>query len=547
MKSFYSLFIALLLCSASFLSFGQAPKIQWTKCFGGSLDESIYDVQQTVDGGYIMVGFSYSNDGVVTGHFGPAGAFTDLLVIKTDALGNIIWTHSFGGSDNDGAYSVQQTRDGGYIIAGYTYSSDGDVTGHYSSLFQDVWILKLDAHGHAVWQKCLGGSDNDFAKSIHQTTDGGYIFAGATTSNDGNVTNLHKDAMGYYTEDMWVVKLDDTGAVQWQKTLGGGANEEANSVKQTKDGGYIVAGFTSSADGDVAKHYGGKDDRDAWAVKLSSSGIIEWSKTFGGTQGDEFSSVIQDIDNSYVFTGYTTSNDYDVTDNHLNAGLSTQDLWIVKLTPYGSIEWQKCFGGSAMETGSEIRQDSDSGYVIAGFTNSDDGDVSGFHPSPSYLYDAWVLRLDAKRNMTWQRCIGGSLGDLAYAVKLTKDGGCIIGGVSASSDGDITGTTYGNGDFWLTKLAGPLTGIDVITTNVKGISIYPNPMSGWTAIHFDINTTQKTSVEITDVCGKNLLDMSSSPDKNELIINTSTWQPGVYFYKVLQNGNTLQTGKLLKQ
>ncbi|MBS1688742.1 MAG: T9SS type A sorting domain-containing protein [Bacteroidetes bacterium] len=546
MRSPYLSFIVLLLCSSSFLSFGQGPKIQWTKCYGGSMHESIYDVQQTADGGYIMVGYSYSNDGVVTGHFG-SGSFTDVLAIKTDALGNIIWIHSFGGSDNDGAYSVQQTRDGGYIIAGYTYSSDGDVTGHYSGLFQDVWILKLDVGGHVIWQKCLGGSDDDFAKSIHQTADGGYIFAGATTSNDGNVTNLHKDAMGYYTEDMWVVKLDDTGAIQWQKTLGGGANEEANSVKQTKDGGYIVAGFTFSTNGDVAKHYGGKDDWDAWAVKLGSSGTIQWSNTFGGTQGDEFSSVIQDLDNSYVFTGYTTSNDYDVTDNHLNAGSSTQDLWVVKLGLSGSLTWQKCFGGSMLETGNEIRQDSDSGYVIAGYTDSDDGDVSGFHTSSSYLYDGWVLRLDTKRNMTWQRCIGGSLGDLTYAMKLTNDGGCILGGVSASSDGDITCTTYGDGDFWLTKLAGPLTGIDAITTEIKSISIYPNPLSNWTTIHYDMNAAQSTGLKVTDVCGTTLLDMTLPPNKNEFTINAATWQPGIYFYKVLQNGNTLQTGKLLKQ
>ena len=173
----------------------------------------------------------------------------------------ISWQKCLGGSAHDNATSIQQTSDGGYIVAGNTFSNDGDVTGYHGG--DDYWVVKLDSNGNMKWQKCLGGSYGDCAKYIQQTSDGGYIVAGYTFSNDGDVTGLHGDS------DYWVVKLDSNGNIKWQKCLGGSGNEGASSIQQARDGGYIIAGASNYSDGDVTGNHGGYD---SWIVKLDANG-----------------------------------------------------------------------------------------------------------------------------------------------------------------------------------------------------------------------------------------------------------------------------------
>jgi hypothetical protein len=179
----------------------------------------------------------------------------DCLIVKLDTHGNIQWQKSLGGSGFDSIASIQQTSDGSYIIAGVLESSDSDVTGGG----YDFWIVKLDSLGTLQWQKSLGGSDNDEAKSIQQTSDGGYIIAGSSFSNNGDVTGNHGN------QDYWIVKLDSLGTIQWQKSLGGSEEDEAKSIQQTSDGGYIIAGSSFSNNGDVTGNHGGFD---YWIVKL---------------------------------------------------------------------------------------------------------------------------------------------------------------------------------------------------------------------------------------------------------------------------------------
>jgi PKD repeat protein len=174
---------------------------------------------------------------------------------------SIAWQRCLGGSDGDRASSIQQTSDGGYIVAGSTLSDDGDVSGNHGD--RDAWVVKLDADGKVLWQRCLGGSNLDSASSIQQTSDGGYIVAGETSSDDGDVSGNHGD------RDAWLVKLDADGKIAWQRCLGGSIEDGARSVQQTVDGGYILAGYTESIDGDVSGNHG---DRDALVVKLDDGG-----------------------------------------------------------------------------------------------------------------------------------------------------------------------------------------------------------------------------------------------------------------------------------
>ena len=174
---------------------------------------------------------------------------------------------TLGGSNVDDAQSIRQTTDGGYIIAGSSNSGDGDISGNHGNY--DYWIVKLDSNGNMQWQKSLGGSSMDMAQSIQQTSEGGYIVAGSSSSNDGDVSGNHGGG------DYWIVKLDINGNIQWQKSLGGSSSEQVNSVQQTFDGGYIIAGTTVSTDGDITVSYG---NNDFWVVKLDSGGNMQWQK-----------------------------------------------------------------------------------------------------------------------------------------------------------------------------------------------------------------------------------------------------------------------------
>ena len=227
--------------------------IDWQKCLGGSEDDEAKSVRRTADGGYIVAGYTKSNNGDVSGCHGKE----DFWVVKLDATGNLTWQRCLGGSEDDRAQSVRQTADGGYVVAGYTYSNNGNVKGLHGE--SDYWIVKLDASGNLIWQKCLGGSNQDEAYDIQQTADGWYIVAGGTDSNNGDVKNNHGNW------DFWVVRLDASGNLVWQGCLGGSNWEKAYSIQETDDGVYIIAGGTHSDDGDVSNNHG---QEDYWIVKL---------------------------------------------------------------------------------------------------------------------------------------------------------------------------------------------------------------------------------------------------------------------------------------
>ncbi len=292
-------------------SFAQAPHIEWQKALGGSSSDVASSIQQTADGGYIVAGYSYSNDGDVTGNHGQ----NDYWIVKLDGNGNTQWQKALGGSSGDEAQSIQQTADGGYIVAGLSWSNSGDVIGNHG--ISDYWVVKLDGNGNIQWQKALGGSGYDKATSIQQTADGGYIVVGETYSNDGDVTGYHGGG------DYWVMKLDDSGNIQWQKSLGGSNLDVATSIQQTADEGYIVAGYSYSNDGDVSGNHG---DGDFWVVKLAGNGNIQWQKVLGGSYLDKAYSIQQTADGEYIVAGESLSTDGDVTGNH-----GSLDYWVVKL------------------------------------------------------------------------------------------------------------------------------------------------------------------------------------------------------------------------
>jgi len=363
----------------------------FNKTFGGSDDDYIKSVQQTSDGGYILAGSTSS--------FG-AGSW-DAWLIKTDVNGNKIWDKTFGGIHSDYAYAVQQTSDGGYILAG--------ITACFGAGPYDAWLIKTDANGETCdysvdgncyeneskWVKTFGGSSNDEAYAVQQTSDGGYILAGETWS------------FGAGVGDFWLIKIDANGNKVWDKTFGGSRWDWATAVQQTSDSGYILAGVTCSF---------GDNQGDAWLIKTDANGNKVWDKTFAGSGSDEAFAVQQTSDGGYILAGWTYL---------IGAG---DDAWLIKTDVNGNKVWDKTFGGRDNDYAYAGQQTSDGGYILAGYTWS-------FGAGNT---DAWLVKADVNGNKVWDKTFGGSKYEGAYAVQQTSDGGYILAAGS-------------NGDAWLIK------------------------------------------------------------------------------------------------
>jgi len=310
--------------------------ISWTKTYGGTDDDGAYSVQQTSDGGYIVVGITYSS------------SLSDVFLVKTDASGNVQWTKTYGGTNYDLAYSVQQTSDGGYIVAGWTYSFGAG---------GDILLIKTDANGNIIWAKTYGGTNDDWAYSVQQTSDGGYIVAGWTYS------------FGAGSDDILLIKTDASGNVQWAKTYGGTSYDFAYSVQQTSDGGYMVAGLTRS--------FGAGSD-DILLIKTDASGNVQWTKTYGGTNDDLAYSVQQTLGGGYIVAGLTRS-----------FGAGYLDIFLIKTDANGNIIWAKTYGGTSRDEAYSVQQTSDGGYIVAGYTGS----------FSAGLYDIFLVKTDASGNI----------------------------------------------------------------------------------------------------------------------------------------------------
>jgi VWFA-related protein len=279
--------------------------IVWQKTYGGKGDDWANYIIETTDRSYLVVGATASSDGDVNGNKG----IYDYWIVKirqTD--GSIIWQRNLGGNGWDEANCVIESSDGTYVVAGLSGSKDGDVIGNKGDW--DFWIVKIrSTDGSIIWQKTMGGSLSDNPNSIIESSDGSYVVAGETYSNDGDVSGNHSGG------DLWVVKIrPDDGSIIWQKALGGSRRDYAYSIIESSDGSYVVAGFTGSNDGDVRGNHGGQD---SWVVKLRpSDGSIIWQKALGGSGWEETWPLTESSDGSYVVAGSTTSNDGDVSGNH---------------------------------------------------------------------------------------------------------------------------------------------------------------------------------------------------------------------------------------
>ena len=435
----------------SSITFGQAPEIEWQNWLGSNGDERPWDMIETDDGGILIVGESNYADGAVTEAFG----IVDYWVVKLSSAGALEWQKSYGGSHVDVCFGVCKGNDGGFLLAGYSLSTDGDVTIAYGGA--DYWIIKIDELGNLEWEESYGGSATDYAYSIQQSIEGGYIIAGLSASTDGMVTGYH----GRLGMDTWVVKIDDFGNLQWESCFGSDNIELCDEVIQSADGNYYVSGSTAGSGGDIfgnhgetdglilkinqagelvwSKCYGGPDEEiefvlielsqnklvmsgttlgeggqvenfngglnDVWVACIDTNGVILWSENYGGSLFDQHSNIAISGNNEILISAASHSSDVDVTSNY-----GWNDYWVFCIDSLGEMQWQKSFGGSEVDEPTAILGIEENKVVVTGYTASDDFDVEA--DSFTYAFNYWTIQLAFCEERYFADFDGDGFGDL---------------------------------------------------------------------------------------------------------------------------------------
>ncbi|MBL7962709.1 MAG: T9SS type A sorting domain-containing protein [Flavobacteriales bacterium] len=407
------------------------------------------------------------------------GGLADVWVVKLDSGGQLEWQRALGGTQNDFSAAVIQTSDMGFVVAGGTSSSNGDVTSNHG--MSDAWVIKLNASGALVWQQTYGGSNVDSAQDIIQTADGGYAVVGTTRSNDGDVSG--HQGFG----DIWMLRLDPVGVLLWQRTLGSANGEYGNALTASNDGGVVVVGTTTGNGGDVMGHHG---EFDMWVVKLDSTGQLQWQLPLGGSMFEEAFAITSTQDGGFAVAGYTDSNDGDVT-----GGQGGKDYWVVKLEGGGTLQWQRTLGGSGLDIGYAIEERNGGDLLVSGITTSTDGDISLAYGG----YDAWLVRLSASGALVWEQSYGGSANDSFSGIELVDGGYCLVGG-TFSNDGMVTGH-HGGGDVWVVKLVTDMTAVPERAGLEMQFELFPNPTEGEVTIRFGTPQAE-VHIEAFDGTGK---------------------------------------------
>lgn len=408
---------------------GFLGELDWLVTYGGSQSDEAAAIIQTTDNHYMVVGTTASPDGDVTG---KTGEDMDYWLMKISESGTIVWNKTYGGSADDVAKSIDQTSDGGYIIAGYSRSSDGDVSGNEG--FHDYWIVKVDANGNIQWDKNFGFLGSDQAYSIFETSDGGYFVSGffdVTASggegNDGLIDDPDTRGGQHGVGEYWAIKMDSDGEYIWRRYFGGSNNDRCFTATETSDGSFLLFGYSESGDFDVTDT---KGTYDYWMVKIGANGDKIFTKSYGGSEIDQGYGMCKAGSNDFMIVGDSRSVDQDVSNPKGNA-----DLWLVKISGNGNVSWEKSLGGTQFDSGRAIIPIAEGNYAITGSSRSNDMDLSNNNGQN----DSWLLLVNGSGELIFEHSVGGSQIDLADDLVLSHDGSSlIVVGNTESNDGDIT-------------------------------------------------------------------------------------------------------------
>jgi hypothetical protein len=501
-----------------------SPTKNWDKTIGGSSYDFGNAIELTDDGGYIIAGQSQSS---ISGDKTTSNkGFADFWVVKLNANGAIQWDKTCGGSLGDIARAIVKCSNGDFLICGQSRSpQDGDKsqTAHldFNNLNTfDYWVVRIDANGNKLWDKRFGWNGLEDIQKAIQTSDGGFLLGGNSNSNNGGEKT--ENVRGSY--DGWLVKIDANGNKLWDKTLGGNQYEIVRDILELADGSFFVTFdcFTASTGGDITQ--APKGGADVWLVKLNSTGYVQWDKRYGSTGDDRFPSIVKMNDGNYLIAS-TTENQQN--GDALSTPKGYEDYWLLKIDPNGNRIWDKRLGGNGSDTFISIQKTVDGRFILIGSTlSSISGDVTENYRGSSNIWTVkvdengsklWDRRIGCDYIHTYHPTI----------IKATNDMGFVFVASSNSNiSWDKSENSRGQEDFWVVKtgLSGtesPICGVpfynhSLVANNCNGIVNWSNGQTG-NAIHYS-NLTE--SIEVSATCTYNNI---TSPPIN-FIFNVAWYQ-----------------------
>ncbi len=417
----------------------------WDKTFGGSADDVLTEVAALSDGGFLLGGHSASGTSVNKSQ--PSRGSVDYWVMKIDASGTKQWDKTFGGSSLDYLNALAATDNGSFILGGQSFSDQESDKTEPGRGLGDYWVVKINDNGTKEWDRRFGGNGDDNLHSVlFVPSDKGFLLGGK--SNSGRSGDKSDPSKG--NSDYWVVKIDADGNKEWDKTFGGTELEELTLMAATPDGGFVLAGYSASPQGGD-KSESSRGGFDFWVVKIDAEGTRVWERTFGGNGDDKPNAVFVNATGSLIVVGSSGSGQ---SGEKSQASKGGTDYWVVKITSGGVKEWDKTYGGSGDDAAFSVVANPDGSLVVGGHSNSGQtGDKS--EPSKgSQELDYWVLKLDASGTKLWDKTIGGTgKEEFTSMVASPSDGSLVLGGFSPSDpSGDKSEASRGGLDYWVVKI-----------------------------------------------------------------------------------------------
>ncbi|MCP4582141.1 MAG: T9SS type A sorting domain-containing protein [candidate division Zixibacteria bacterium] len=467
------------------LIFGQAPEVSWFKSYGGAYLDEGQSIVMSTDNQLMIAGYTYAS----------VNGGSDIYLIKTNLYGELIWQTYIGGISDDWASSIQQTSDGGFIVAGGTESFE--VAG------SDIYLVKINTDGQVLWQRTYGGDNSEQADYVLQTDDGGYILVGWTNS------------FGAGEDDIYMLRTNSVGDSLWARTFGDIFYDKGYSALQTSDGGFVVIGGLG---------YFGYYPTQAYMIKVDENGDSLWACDIGGSLSDAGRSIAHTADGGFLFTGWTMS-----------YGAGEHDVYLAKVDSEGEFLWSNAFGGEETDVGRSIYPTSDGGFIIAGYTRS--FDVG--------LQDVYLVKADYKGDTLWTTTFGGDSDDYGWSAIESADGGYLVTGWTRTF-------SQGSKDVLLVKFEPDhAVHIDNFDNLLSHSSVlhqnYPNPFNDHTTISYSIQERQHINLSIYDLLGREiriLVDETVEPGSYSTAFNSSGLASGVYLC-LLRAGNYSETKRMV--
>ena len=392
--------------------------------YGGSQEDIANAVVSTQDGGFAVVGNTQSTDGDFSNKKRPG---SDLFLMKFNSEKKLEWTETYGGSDDDRGQGLVQLNDGGFVLIGYSKSSDGDASINKGN--HDNWVIRTDAKGSLLWEKSYGYLGHDHAYNIIATSDGGLFFNGFLDVTASNGMGQNKKEAYFSAHhgvgEFWVHKIDLQGSLMWSRYFGGTRNDRSYDAIQSKDGGYVIAGVSESQDLDIRDPRGSYD---IWVIKIDANGDLLWERSIGGSEYDKGNAIIETRKGEYLVLGQTYSNNGDVKNQS-----GSSDILIARISPSGSLMEMKTLGDSGFETANALVERPDGNLVLVGHRSSSNigsgeklirNDVSLYYTLPN-------------GNLIQSAKLTGPGLDEANDLAINQEGKVIVVGSSESSSGDF--------------------------------------------------------------------------------------------------------------